>query len=62
MIFPFVSCLRHSQSPEGTELWDPQAVQQPAEDILGAPLAASRLGGSVQVHKRDGVGGGRWGG
>ncbi|KAG8126872.1 hypothetical protein E2320_021951, partial [Naja naja] len=41
--------LTQQQSPEGTELWDPQAGQQPAEDTLGAPLAASRLGGSVQV-------------
>ncbi|KAL7992924.1 hypothetical protein Chor_017180 [Crotalus horridus] len=37
------------QSPEGTDFWDPQAGQQPAEDTLGAPLAASRLGGSIQV-------------
>ncbi|EOA99540.1 Casein kinase I isoform gamma-2, partial [Anas platyrhynchos] len=41
------------QPPEGTELWDPQAGGQPAEEPLGAHLgahlAAGRLGGSVQV-------------
>ncbi|XP_065277994.1 casein kinase I isoform X2 [Emys orbicularis] len=37
------------QSPEGNELGDPQASQQPAEEPLGTHLATSRLGGSVQV-------------
>ncbi|XP_069734237.1 casein kinase I isoform X1 [Phaenicophaeus curvirostris] len=37
------------QPPEGTEVWDPQAGGQPAEEPLGAHLAAGRLGGSVQV-------------
>ncbi|EMP27571.1 Casein kinase I isoform gamma-2, partial [Chelonia mydas] len=37
------------QSPEGNELCDPQASQQPAEEPLGTHLATSRLGGSVQV-------------
>ncbi|KFO53546.1 Casein kinase I isoform gamma-2, partial [Corvus brachyrhynchos] len=40
---------KHQQPPEGTELWDPQAGGQPAEEPLGAHLAAGRLGGSVQV-------------
>lgn len=38
------------QPPEGTEVWDPQAGGQPAEEPVGAHLAAGRLGGSVQVH------------
>lgn len=47
------------QPPEGTELWDPQAGGQPAEEPLGAHLAAGRLGGSVQVHatRAEGRGG-----
>ncbi|XP_025064091.1 casein kinase I isoform X4 [Alligator sinensis] len=40
---------KHQQSPEGDEVWDPQAGQQPAEEPLGTHLATSRLGGSVQV-------------
>lgn len=50
------------QPPEGTELWDPQAGGQPAEEPLGAHLAAGRLGGSVQVHATTRRGHGRaWG-
>ncbi|XP_077778105.1 casein kinase I isoform X1 [Podarcis muralis] len=41
--------IKQQQSPEGTEVWDPQVGQQPAEEALGTHLAASRLGGSVQV-------------
>lgn len=47
------------QPPEGTELWDPQASGQPAEEPLGAHLAAGRLGGSVQVHATTRRGQGR---
>lgn len=47
------------QPPEGTELWDPQAGGQPAEEPLGAHLAAGRLGGSVQVHETTRQGQGR---
>lgn len=43
-------------------MWDPQAGGQPAEEPLGAHLAAGRLGGSVQVHATTRRGHGRaWG-